>query len=224
MRSRRGRGGSPGRSGKRGHPPPGSSGGRDASRRLHAESGDRGLHHVTGTHDQRTIAMAASDLSMPWAGGDVPQCQAVRRSEEDIEDDERRRAGLGAAIRPMSEWTPRRVVPGHTDGGGSTVLWAGAPPVVTQLPNAGVTFRRGVVDHLHPGARRRGAADPAAGPLQLPPPRGGTRIRVNEFQPRSSGGRLAVAVAPYGNRGLRDHDLGRAGAAPGGPGGAATSG
>jgi quercetin dioxygenase-like cupin family protein len=56
-------------------------------------------------------------------------------------------------------WTPRRVVTGHDGQGKSVFLSDGAPPVARTEP------------------------DPAAGVVLIPPPRGGTKIRINEFPP-----------------------------------------
>ncbi len=83
----------------------------------------------------------------------------------------------------MSEWVPRRVVTGHDDAGVSTVLTDGTPPVVTQIAASGVTFVEMWSTAATPAPVPASEPDPAAGPVRIPPPRGGTRIRVNEFQP-----------------------------------------
>jgi quercetin dioxygenase-like cupin family protein len=83
----------------------------------------------------------------------------------------------------MTDWTPRRVITGHDADGVSTVLADGAPPVVTQIPQAGVTFVELWSTEATPAPVAAAEPDPVAGPVRLPPPRGGTRIRVNEFRP-----------------------------------------
>lgn len=83
----------------------------------------------------------------------------------------------------MSDWTPRRVVTTHDGAGVSTVLSDGPPPVVTKIPQAGVAFFEMWSTDATPAPVVADAADPALGPVRIPPPRGGTRIRINEFQP-----------------------------------------
>ena len=83
----------------------------------------------------------------------------------------------------MTEWTPRRVVTGHDPDGVSTVLSDGPPPVVTRVPHSGVTFTELWSTGSTPAPVAAAEPDPTDGPLRIPPPREGTRIRINEFQP-----------------------------------------
>lgn len=83
----------------------------------------------------------------------------------------------------MSDWTPRRVVTGHDGDGVSTVLGDGAPPVVTRIPRAGVTFAEMWSTGSTPASLDAQEPDPTEGPVRIPPPRAGTRIRINEFRP-----------------------------------------
>lgn len=83
----------------------------------------------------------------------------------------------------MSDWTPRRVVTGHDGDGVSTVLQDGPPPVVTRIPQSGVAFAEMWSTGATPAPVAADEPDPAGGPVRIPPPRGGTRIRINEFQP-----------------------------------------
>lgn len=84
---------------------------------------------------------------------------------------------------PMSESTPRRVVTGHDRDGVSTVLEDGPPPVVTHVQQSGVAFVEMWSTGATPAPVAADEPDPTVGPVRIPPPSGGTRIRVNEFQP-----------------------------------------
>lgn len=83
----------------------------------------------------------------------------------------------------MSDWIPRRVVTTHDVDGVSTVLSDGPPAVVTRIPRAGVAFVEMWSTDVVPAPVTADAVDPAIGPVRIPPPRGGTRIRINEFEP-----------------------------------------
>ncbi len=83
----------------------------------------------------------------------------------------------------MSDWTPRRVVTGHDGDGVSTVLSDGPPPVVTQISHAGVMFAEMWSTSSTPAPVTAEEPDPTDGPVRIPPPTGGTRIRINEFRP-----------------------------------------
>ena len=79
---------------------------------------------------------------------------------------------------------PRRVVTGHTPDGVSVVVSDGPVPVSREIPEDGVAF--------HEIWNTTGApapltaveeVDPTERELAVPPPRHGTKIRINEFQP-----------------------------------------
>lgn len=80
-------------------------------------------------------------------------------------------------------WEPRRIVTGHDSAGTSVVLSAAPPPVATRLPHDGVTFFELWSTAATPVPLPADEPDPAQGPVYIPPPRGGSRIRINEFQP-----------------------------------------
>jgi naringenin degradation protein FdeH len=81
-------------------------------------------------------------------------------------------------------WIPRRIVTGHDAAGTSVVLSVGSPPVETRLPHDGVAFFELWSTRQVPAPIAAvEAEDPADGPVHIPPARGGTRIRINEFQP-----------------------------------------
>jgi mannose-6-phosphate isomerase-like protein (cupin superfamily) len=80
--------------------------------------------------------------------------------------------------------TPRRVVTGHSADGVSVVLSDGPVPVSRSLPDDGVEF--------HEIWNTEGAPapilaveprEPTERTLAVPPPRHGTKIRINEFAP-----------------------------------------
>ena len=79
-------------------------------------------------------------------------------------------------------WTPRRVVTGHDDHGKSVFLSDGAPPVARTAPD-GAGFHERWSTAAVPAALDAAEPDPAAGVVLIPPPRGGTKIRINEFPP-----------------------------------------
>jgi naringenin degradation protein FdeH len=78
---------------------------------------------------------------------------------------------------------PRRVITGHTPDGLSVVLSDGPAPVSQDIAEAGVTLHElwstsqaeVIVGPIN--------ADPAERELTLPPPAGGTKIRIAEFRP-----------------------------------------
>jgi quercetin dioxygenase-like cupin family protein len=79
-------------------------------------------------------------------------------------------------------WTPRRVVTGHDGQGKSVFLSDGAPPVARTAPD-GAGFHEMWSTAAVPAALDAAEPDPAAGVVLIPPPRGGTKIRINEFPP-----------------------------------------
>jgi mannose-6-phosphate isomerase-like protein (cupin superfamily) len=79
---------------------------------------------------------------------------------------------------------PRRVVTGHTADGVSVVLSDGPVPVSQELPDDGVAFHE--VWNTEGAPARISAVEPdepTARTLAVPPPRHGTKIRINEFRP-----------------------------------------
>ena len=78
---------------------------------------------------------------------------------------------------------PRRVVTGHTASGESVVLSDGPVPVSRSLPEDGVAFHEVWSTSGAPAPLAASEPDPTLGPLSVPPPPLGTRIRINEFLP-----------------------------------------
>lgn len=76
----------------------------------------------------------------------------------------------------------RRIVTGHDARGRSVVLSDGPPPNV-RTKNTDVDFIE--IWHTDGGlpAIHASEPEPTDGPLQVPPPRPGTRIRFNDFHP-----------------------------------------
>ena len=79
-------------------------------------------------------------------------------------------------------WTPRRVVTGHDDDGKSVFLSDGAPPVA-RTASDGAGFHEIWSTAATPVQLGASEPDPAAGPVLVPPPSHGTKIRINEFPP-----------------------------------------
>jgi quercetin dioxygenase-like cupin family protein len=79
-------------------------------------------------------------------------------------------------------WTPRRVVTGHDDQGKSVFLSDGAPPVARTAPDGAGFFEMWSTAAV-PAVLTADEPDPAAGAVLIPPPPGGTKIRINEFPP-----------------------------------------
>lgn len=90
----------------------------------------------------------------------------------------------GVGVRPDATPT-RRVVTGHDDAGVSRVLSDGPAPVITELPHDGVRFVEVWATTDSPAILAAGQDDPVSGPILIPPPAGGTRVRINEFAPGS---------------------------------------
>ena len=79
---------------------------------------------------------------------------------------------------------PRRVVTGHTPDGVSVVVSDGPVPVSRELPEDGVAFHEIWNTNGAPApVTAREAVDPTEVDLTVPPPKRGTKIRINEFQP-----------------------------------------
>ncbi|MFT4219048.1 MAG: cupin domain-containing protein [Microbacterium sp.] len=78
---------------------------------------------------------------------------------------------------------PRRIVTGHDSTGASVVVSDAPVPVTKELPQDGVAFHEVWVTPSSPAVIGAGAEDPTAGSVTVPPPRDGTRIRINEFLP-----------------------------------------
>jgi mannose-6-phosphate isomerase-like protein (cupin superfamily) len=85
---------------------------------------------------------------------------------------------------PSDDYRPRRVVTGHDSSGRSVILSDGPSPVVRTLPDDGVTFAEIWQTEAVPALlTAREALEPTDRSHSIPPPPGGTRIRLNEFQP-----------------------------------------
>ncbi len=79
---------------------------------------------------------------------------------------------------------PRRVVTGHTPDGVSVVVSDGPVPVSREIPEDGVGFHEIWNTSGAPAlVTSREDVDPTEVDLTVPPPRLGTKIRINEFQP-----------------------------------------
>jgi quercetin dioxygenase-like cupin family protein len=79
-------------------------------------------------------------------------------------------------------WQPRRVVTGHDDAGVSVFVSDGVPPVSRTAPD-GAGFHELWSTAAAPAPLPASEADPAAGPVSVPPPPHGTKIRINSFPP-----------------------------------------
>lgn len=80
--------------------------------------------------------------------------------------------------------TPRRVVTGHSADGVSVVVSDGPVPVSRSLPDDGVEFHE--IWNTEGAPARILAVEPSEPTertLAVPPPRHGTKIRINEFAP-----------------------------------------
>lgn len=98
-----------------------------------------------------------------------------------------------------------RVVTGHSADGRSEVHSAGPLPTVVELTAIpGTVFHEVWATHQTP-ARVDNGEDPTLGPLVLPPPKGGTRIRFVDIPPdtedflQHGGARMAEAFAEIGD-------------------------
>jgi hypothetical protein len=76
----------------------------------------------------------------------------------------------------------RRIVTGHDDRGRSVVLSDGMPPNIRDK-GTGVDFLEIWNTVGTPAPIRSSEPEPTDGPLQVPPPPLGTRIRLNDFYP-----------------------------------------
>jgi hypothetical protein len=76
----------------------------------------------------------------------------------------------------------RRIVTGHDDSGRSVVLLDGMPPNVRDK-GTGVDFIEIWNTSDSPASIRSREPEPTDGPLRVPPPPAGTRIRLNDFYP-----------------------------------------
>lgn len=84
----------------------------------------------------------------------------------------------------MTFTAPRRVVTGHTPDGVSVVVDDGPVSVSRELPTDGVAFHEVWNTEGAPAVvTAREAIDPTERDLTVPPPKLGTKIRVNEFAP-----------------------------------------
>ncbi len=78
---------------------------------------------------------------------------------------------------------PRRIVTGHDAQGVSVVISDGPVPVTRELPDDGVAFHEVWATTPAPAPVGPELDDPTLGPVTVPPPPLGTRIRINEFLP-----------------------------------------
>jgi len=76
----------------------------------------------------------------------------------------------------------RRIVTGHDESGRSVVLSDGMPPNVRDK-GTGVDFIEIWNTAATPAPIRSTEPEPTDGPLRVPPPPQGTRIRLNDFYP-----------------------------------------
>jgi mannose-6-phosphate isomerase-like protein (cupin superfamily) len=84
----------------------------------------------------------------------------------------------------MSGEPPRRVVTGHTSEGVSVVLSDGPVPVSRGLPEDGVYFHEIWNTEGAPAKiTATEPVEPTQRTLAVPPPKRGTKIRINEFSP-----------------------------------------
>jgi quercetin dioxygenase-like cupin family protein len=77
---------------------------------------------------------------------------------------------------------PRRVVTGHNRDGVSVFLDDGPPRVVRTAPDGALFYEIWGTDAT-PAPVSAAEPDPTEGSLTVPPPPGGTKIRINEFPP-----------------------------------------
>jgi quercetin dioxygenase-like cupin family protein len=82
----------------------------------------------------------------------------------------------------MSTDQPRRVVTGHDPRGVSVFIDDGPPPMVRTAAD-GALFYEIWSTAATPTPISAIEPDPTQGPLSVPPPPGGTKIRINEFPP-----------------------------------------
>ena len=78
---------------------------------------------------------------------------------------------------------PRRVVTGHDTNGRSVVVSDGIVPVHRVMPEDGAGFYEVWQTSATPAPIGADGGDPTIGSIRVPPPAGGTKIRVNEFFP-----------------------------------------
>ncbi|MFT4181386.1 MAG: cupin domain-containing protein [Rhizobium sp.] len=101
----------------------------------------------------------------------------------------------------------RRIVTGHRSDGAACVISQGPVPTVARLEAIpGTVFHEIWETHAAP-APVDNDADPTLGPLSLPPPRNGTRIRVVDIPPdtedflKNGAARMKEAFAAIGEEG-----------------------
>ncbi|MDN8037075.1 cupin domain-containing protein [Burkholderia vietnamiensis] len=77
----------------------------------------------------------------------------------------------------------QRIVTGHDNDGKSVVTHEGNPPTVVELQHAPGTVFYELWSTQETPAPVDNGDDPTLGPLSLPPPKNGTRVRVVEIPP-----------------------------------------
>jgi quercetin dioxygenase-like cupin family protein len=80
----------------------------------------------------------------------------------------------------MQPGPPRRVVTGHDEQGTSIVLSDGPPPVTTTVSD-GAVFHELWVTSAMPAPLTATEPEPTEGPLLVPPPPNGVKVRINEI-------------------------------------------
>lgn len=80
----------------------------------------------------------------------------------------------------------QRIVTGHNDEGKSVVALEGNPPTILELQHIPGTFFYELWSTTGTPAPVDNGVDPTTGPLVLPPPRNGTRVRIVEIPPDSA--------------------------------------
>lgn len=155
------------------------------------------------------ITHGAGDRQIPVAEAERTYAQAVRSPKRELKVFTAREGGvehvhldaMDNAVHYIADWVAetfaemghgpggeaapvvRRVVTGHGEDGVSTVLTDGPCPATTRLPHDGVAFVEVWSTAAVPVPLAGTEPDPVDGPVVIPPPPGGTRIRINEFQP-----------------------------------------
>jgi hypothetical protein len=99
-----------------------------------------------------------------------------------------------------------RVVTGHSQDGRSVLTQVGPLPTVVELTAIPGTVFHEVWSTAESPARVANEDDPTLGPLMLPPPRGGTRIRFVDIPPdtedflKSGAGRMGEMFEQIGDK------------------------
>jgi hypothetical protein len=98
-------------------------------------------------------------------------------------------------------WRVRRVVTGHNNKGQSCILMDGLAPNVKEMESMPGVALTDLWETTGSPASNEGAADAAARPVHLEPPRNGTLLRIVEFPPDSVWRGHAVASEAFASIG-----------------------